>query len=604
MPSFRHRTFVVLTLVSFLTACQPTMQAYAEPFTAQSDLVLLSEEGVLPRNIHLKTFEPHRNAAEFTCRHQAASAPALKPQAQEWHEQALTLTSGDRWANERDWPQAMKLWEQAMAQGHWKATLMWLQVARTGAGVDSERGRFRVEPEPPETVVAGMETLMRQGVADAFFWMGEFHGSGYGVDFSIDREWAFYELAADMGSPLAQTEIALAMPYANRSQEEPKVRKWANEPLEFKLLECAHAQGHGRASYELGGLLDTLAKTDGIVLPGTTSAEQFAHALQILHDGTKFGSEDAASYLFASFDDGDALVRHSIDPFRARRYKTLADALWRNPDLRFPNLDKVLPLPPAQLPQWDGQPESLIDAAKGVRVTPKPVTTSAHQRPPNDRAHVPPGHNVHLREGETARARRTLPGFTSILADTTRPIGLARAPFEGYWQARALPAQPNDAPYTTHLRREFNDLPPMRYRQGERMQLFLSGTNLPHDDMAHGLVAWHFVGQAVPQRVPTDWLAQAGTVRAIAAATRTTCASRQPCPQSGIWQPYALDTSHPMAPVLSTATLNESWKRQAFVQQGERMPSLQAQGLPIEDEQVAWWLMHACERGFDTPIAG
>jgi vancomycin permeability regulator SanA len=37
-------------------------QAYAEPFTAQSDLALLSEEGVLPRNINLKTFEPHRDA--------------------------------------------------------------------------------------------------------------------------------------------------------------------------------------------------------------------------------------------------------------------------------------------------------------------------------------------------------------------------------------------------------------------------------------------------------------------------------------------------------------------------------------------------------------
>jgi hypothetical protein len=59
------------------------------------------------------------------------------------------------------------------------------------------------------------------------------------------------------------------------------------------------------------------------------------------------------------------------------RYSALAHALWDNPDLRFPNIDKVLPLPPALLPQWDSNPDSLIDAAKGVRLAPQPITTSA-----------------------------------------------------------------------------------------------------------------------------------------------------------------------------------------------------------------------------------
>lgn len=371
----------------------PRVKAHAEPFTAPSDIALLSEEGVLPRNINLKTFEPHRDAAEFVCRQQAVSAPALTTDTQEMHEQAMAITSGDRWPNERDWPRAMKLWGQAKALGHWKAALMWLQIARTGAGVNSQKGQFRVEPQPPEVVVAGMEALMRQGIADAFFWMGEFHGSGYGVDFSADRAWAFYELAADLGSPLAQTRIATVLGFVDRDQEKPHVAQWANRPLMYSLLECAHAQGHGKASYELGLKLNVAAWDPAELQPPSTSPkEQFNRALQILHDGVKFGSEDAANYLFATFDDGDPLVRRFIDPTRARRYKTLADALWRNPDLRFPNLDKVLPLPPASLPQWDGQPDSLINAAKGVRITPRPPLTSAHQLPPGHRAHIPPGH--------------------------------------------------------------------------------------------------------------------------------------------------------------------------------------------------------------------
>jgi len=454
MPLLRRPVVLLLTFLLFLCAtlcaCKPAMQAYAHPFTAQSDLVLLSEKDVLPRNINLKTFDPHRDAGEFVCRNQAASAPALTPQAQELHEHAMALTRGDLWPNERDWPQAMKLWDQAAAQGHWKAALMWLQTARTGAGVNSAKGQFKVLPEMPEEVVSKMEILMRQGVADAFFWMGEFHGTGYGVNFSIDRKWAFYELAADLGSPLAQTEIALALPYAERSQEEAGVAKWANQLLEFKLLECAHSQGHGKASHELGLLLNILARARRLIPPSTTSEEQFARALQVLHDGVKFGGEDAANYLFVSFDDGKPLVSHLKDPIRARRYKTLAEALWHNPDLRFSNLDRVLPLPPAKLPQWDGNPDTLIDAAKAVRVTPRAQKLSGHAYPPDHRAHIPPGqtlqvppHLAHMPE---------LPGFTSILADAPGATGLARVSVTGYWQPRVSPARAIDAIFDVNWR--------------------------------------------------------------------------------------------------------------------------------------------------------
>jgi hypothetical protein len=456
----------------------------------------------------------------------------------------------------------------------------------------------------PEEVVSKMEILMRQGVADAFFWMGEFHGTGYGVNFSIARKWAFYELAADLGSPLAQTEIALALPYAERSQEKPNVAKWANQPLEFKLLECAHVQGFGKASYSLGLILDVAAVGGPLILSSITPEEQFARALQILHDGVKFGSEDAANYLFASFDDGDPLVRRLIDPVRARRYKTLAEALWHNPDLRFPNLDRVLPLPPAKLPQWDGNPDTLIDAAKAVRVTPRAPKFSGHVHPPAHRAHIPPGqtlqvppHLAHMPE---------LPGFTSILADVSGATGLARASVTGYWQPRVSPARATDSIATARLRRDLANRPPLRFREGERMQLNVGNTDLPHEDLAHYLVTWHFMGWPVAQRVPQDWRAKVGTVRAIAEATQTSCKSDQACPQTGIWQPHVGDEAHPLFRTLGSTTslASEGWKWQAFVQKGQRMPGLRAKGMTVEGAQVNWRLMLACEPGFDGPVAG
>ena len=500
---------VLLTvlLCATLCACKPAMPAYAHPFTSKSDLALLSEQGVLPRNINLKTFDPHRDASGFTCRNQAASAPALTLQAEEMHEQAMALTRGDLWPNERDWPQAMKLWDQAAAQKHWKAALRWLQTARTGAGVNSEKGQFKVLPQTPEEVVSKMEVLMRQGVADAFFWMGEFHSVGYGVQLSTDREWAFYELAADLGSPLAQTVIANVLGLGNREMETPAKAEWSNQPLMFKLLECAHAQGYGKASYTLGLELNVAAQGGRrIISPSTTPEEQFARALRILHDGVKFGSERAANSLFVAFDDGSPLVRRLIDPIRARRYKTLADALWHNPDLRFPNLDRVLPLPPAKLPQWDSNPDTLIDAAKAVRVTPRAQKLSGHAYPPDHRAHIPPGHTLHV-PPHLARMPE-LPGFTSILSTAPGATGMARATLTGYWQPRVDAAHTSESVSLTRLRRDLANRPPLHFGEGERMQLDVGHTNIPHEDTAHYFVTWHFMGWPVAQRVPQDWRAR------------------------------------------------------------------------------------------------
>ena len=373
--------------------------------------------------------------------------------------------------------------------------------------------------------------------------------------------------------------------------DQPQEGKWGNRKVALKMLECGMAQGYGQAAFELGVTTNGDNKSEG---------DDYGRSLEALHSAVKFGNAKAADFVAASFWAGDPLVGRAVDTIRAERYSALGDALARNPDLRLPNLDRVLPLPPAQLPQWDGKPDSLIDAAKGVRLAPQPVTTSAHRLPPQDRAHIPPGHTLQVPARMASLTRRSLAGFTAPMEDNTRPPGLAYAPLAGYWQARVDPPHPYDDHYLTHLRRDLADLPPMRFREGERMLLTLPGTTLPHNEMAHRLVRWHFMGVAVPQTLPKDWLAQAGTVRAIAAVTRTTCASGQPCPQSGIWQPYALDKTHPLARLLDTALFSEGWKWQAFVQRGDRMPSLQAKGLPIEDEQVNWCLMQACDAGFEA----
>ncbi|WP_313761227.1 DUF6396 domain-containing protein, partial [Caballeronia sp. GaOx3] len=119
------------------------------------------------------------------------------------------------------------------------------------------------------------------------------------------------------------------------------------------------AQGYGEAAYELSLYQEQ---------PNTTAK---ALALKTLHEGTKLGCANCAKALateFEGFDlsNGNNLVGHD-DKERSNRYAILGDALefWQG-RLKLPNLDKVLPLPPAPLPKWNGDKQTLIDAAKAV----------------------------------------------------------------------------------------------------------------------------------------------------------------------------------------------------------------------------------------------
>ena len=301
-----------------------------------------------PRHQALKTFDPHRK--DFTCVYEADAVPPIDPEAEGWHQQAMYVTRSELWPNQRDWRQAEALWIKATERKHWKAMMNLASLYETGRG----EGALEVAEDNFRSI-AIVEHAMALGIPAAFDKIGNYHATGMPtIRHDKSRAWAFWELAADMGNPQSMTHIGKAL---SGTYDNPEEGFWGNRSVALPMLECAVAQGFGQAALVLGVTLDGADASIG---------ESYVRALQVLHEGVKFGSEGAANYLFGAFDDGDAIVRRIKDPTRARRYKTLADALYHNPDLRFPNLDKVIPLPPATLPQWDGQLQSLVDAAKAV----------------------------------------------------------------------------------------------------------------------------------------------------------------------------------------------------------------------------------------------
>lgn len=226
----------------------------------------------------------------------------------------------------------------AAEKGDWGARALMAHFHLRGLGHLETNKVLDAEPEKGVQVI---RQAVAAGQAWGFYDLGVAHEYGYGgavMDETI--AWAYYLRAAELGSPDAQMALADAYENAKLHQEAHKLRI------------CAYKQGHGPAARKLG----LIAKVE----------ERFDEALRYYQDGTRFGNEDSAAALMLLFwpenwhhfpaEQQIKLRELGIKPDAERkaRYKAIAKALELNPDLKLTRLDKVLPLPPADLPLWNG----------------------------------------------------------------------------------------------------------------------------------------------------------------------------------------------------------------------------------------------------------
>ncbi|SFM09875.1 TPR repeat [Variovorax sp. OV329] len=522
----------------------------------------------LPRHQALKTFDPHRK--DFTCKYEANAAPPIDPEAEAWNQEALYVTRYALWQNQKDWKKAEALWIKAAQRKHWKAMMNLASLYEKGEGESAYQGQaLSVVKADPDRAVTIVEEAMRLGIPAAYDKMGNYHANGTGgIRISGSRAWAFWQMAADMGNPQALTHIgkATAATYDN-----PEEGFWGNMPIAIQMLECAFGQGFGQAALELGVVLDVGGRDP-------------SRALFVLHEGVKMGSERAAKYLGSSFRHGDSLVRGSKDQAREERYDALGDALYHNPDLRFPNLDKVVPLPPAKLPSWDmSQPQTLVDAAKGLVPAPAVKPTPGSQR--TGRAHIPQGYALPERAVVPASEWRDPDRSHTAYAVAPEREGAA-VPFSGYWIARL-----------NESHREFQfawneGQVPQRYARAETFA-FVNKQEL--DWAPPQGVSWHYLGTPVKlPDPPVHDLARRGVARLtrLPEGPRLDCWGSKPCPRTGVWVGLLVNREHPLFKVF------DRLDRQAYVQEGQAFPDPRTLGLDVAREEVQWlWLDNANQPG-------
>ncbi|MGC3025095.1 DUF6396 domain-containing protein [Burkholderia sp. DN3021] len=490
-----------------------------------------------PRYEKLPLFNPHRK--EFKCVYQNQHVPSTDPQAEQMFQQALALDDPDVYYKRRDYARIYRLYEQAAERGHWKAMLNLAALILSGYPGVPERN--------PEVAIRWVETAMTLGVPDAYDQMGVYHQRGLVKSGNATSAYAFFQRAADMGSPSAMTFLAskLAGTY-----DDPGGEFWGNVTVATQMLECALAQGYGDAAHKLSYIY---ARSE------TPPARR--RALETLHEGVKFGSAKCANAIFTQFDgfnlvEGRNLAGY-IDVARAERYSKIADILEHYQGrLKLPNLDKILPLPPTPLPKWDGDVETLIDAAKAVTLPSKKELSKLE-----DRARMPEGQ-----------------GVLSLAQSPYAVSGDKVVPESGYWLGLyGLSTMRKDQ---LKFARSGH---PERYRAGERF-------DPPHVNWLEAeQVQWHYLGESRP--VPPSrsvFLAQlrdAGFLRQLETQPeKLSCHGLERCPQTGIWE-ASVGVNHPLA------ALYNRWDQQAFVLEGQPFPKPVDRHLEIDPVHVQWTFM-------------
>ena len=278
-------------------------------------------------------------ALEFTCKKE--ELPPLSEETQQLYNYALYHDLHNMWTGEKGdevWNGLARYYRIAAANGDYKANVRLQYLLNTG----------RINTDMPQTEVHNLnEELAKQLPATAYYNLYGYLDEGYGVRTEEGGKYAYLRKAADLGSREAQYTVAEMLADIEDSEETQEAFKYRLN-LVKQLRSCASEQGLGEVSSNLGISLQMDKK--------------YQEALKVFHQGVKNGDSISALVLSHAFESGvqaDNLnfLDVSPDDERVKRYHMISSYLSRYDYLqpKVPNLDDIVPLPPAKLPKWDGK---------------------------------------------------------------------------------------------------------------------------------------------------------------------------------------------------------------------------------------------------------
>ncbi len=260
----------------------------------------------------------------FSCTHQADHLPPLDPQADSLFRYARHLEKQD---GPKDFNDIARYYRIAAAYDHYKANQNLQSLISQGLA-NSPDG-------PTEAVDLAMQ-LIKQGVPGGYYDIGHYLETGYGLKPDGEASLRYLRKAADLGNPEAQAYVAEQLAPHDRAPD-----------IARQMRQCAADQGYGDAANTLGVFLQ--------------DRSDYAAAVKAFQQGVSAGDSLSASVLRDGFKGPPSSNQLDYldlpnDPERSRRYDLIGKFIGandgRNP--KVPEIDKIVPLPPAKLPPWDG----------------------------------------------------------------------------------------------------------------------------------------------------------------------------------------------------------------------------------------------------------
>nr|WP_248804082.1 DUF6396 domain-containing protein [Pseudomonas sp. MWU13-2100] len=337
----------------------------------------------------------------FTCVHETIPAPSAE--ADVLFQYARWLQKNNQLKQDKSVDAEIeRLYRIAAENGHYKANIN----LQNGA----MRGHFKLRGAEHLRLSAN---LIEAGVATGYYFVAIFLQQGSaGLKQDPNMALRYYRKAADQGNAQAQYYVGDKLEPIDIA---PKIA--------LQMYRCAAEQGQGRAAV----MLSIHLKDD----------RQYNEAIEVLQMGVAAGDESAAGRLEEAFR-GPPLSNkmHYLDQQedleRAERYKKIWRILanYSYADPKVPEINDILPLPPAKLPAWDGKLQWL-EARLANIPPPKPSETLIAQLA-----------KAKLLEAATGQPMPGSPGFIKASFPVVNCYSGEPCPQTGYWQARCIAHQP------------------------------------------------------------------------------------------------------------------------------------------------------------------
>jgi len=268
----------------------------------------------------------------FTCTQEKDSIPPRDPEADQLYKHARWLVKGNILKQDpAAYPPIERLLRIATAYGHDKANIELRDMLEKSQAVSED---------PVNEIIDLVLDLIKRGIPAGYYDMGWYLEHGYGVRADQELAFKYYRKSADLGSPQGQYLVGDKLADERTYGTEISTIGW-------DMIHCAAEQRHSKAANDFAIHLKRSDKRqEALKYFQIAAAEGLAIAPSSMSDA--FSVKD--------HEDPTWGLGQAADAEREARYYKISDFLsdYDYLNAKVPEIDQIVPLPPAKLPPWDG----------------------------------------------------------------------------------------------------------------------------------------------------------------------------------------------------------------------------------------------------------